>query len=464
MNQIDHLSKNPFSINKFDEKLAIKKLGAHQPPNFNIEKKDKTVLRKFNKKWFEITPWLTVSEEKQTLLCFYCVLFKNSGDQTWSVHGTRDLKHLSEKIKRHETSSAHITCSMKYQMLGAVDIAKEIDESQTLCQERHNKIVARNGHVLNRVIDSLKFSGRNELPIRGHDERESSEKKGVFLEFLFEQSKSDGILESHLKSEGGVKNTSKTIQNELLDCMYDIYIDELQKEIAESSFVAVQSDDTSDIACKSQCVIVLRYMKGNLPRERFLKFVEVHDRTGAGLASIIRENIEIFGLKDKLIAQTYDGAAAMSGNANGVQKIRQETYKYAIFIHCYAHQLNLVVKKMCSSVTDLNFFFANLTVFSQFFKKSPKKSDLLEEEESRRIPRAVPTRWTSISAVNSTVLAEREKFIKVVFNIFVIFILPYFYFLRFSKEFKLNMDGTILQLMNLSDYNVIFSIENSCFI
>jgi Domain of unknown function (DUF4371) len=415
MNRADHLTKNPFSSKTFDEKLEIKKLGPHQPQNFKIQQKDKAVVRNFNNKWFKITPWLTVSEEKQSLLCFYCVLFKNSGDQTWSVHGTRDLKHLSEKIKRHETSSAHLTCSMKYQMLGAVDIAKEIDESQAFCRERHNKIVTRNRHVLNRIIDSLKFAGRNELPIRGHDERDTSGKKGVFLEFLHEQSKSDNILDSHLKSDGVVKNTSKTIQNELLDCMYDIYIEELKKEISESSFVAVQSDDTSDIACKSQCVIVLRYLKNNLPRERFLKFVEVHDRTGTGLASIIRENIEMFGLENKLIAQTYDGAAAMSGNAKGVQRILQDIYKYAIFIHCYAHQLNLVVKKMCSSVTDIKIFFANLTGFSQFFKKSPKKSDLLEEENSRRIPRAVPTRWTSISAVNSTVLTEREKLIKVVF-------------------------------------------------
>ena len=48
---------------------------------------------------------------------------------------------------------------------------------------------------------------------------------------------------------------------------------------------------------------------------------------------------------DKLIAQTYDGAAALSGIRNGVQALIKAVYPKAHFIHCYAHELNLILPK-----------------------------------------------------------------------------------------------------------------------
>lgn len=41
--------------------------------------------------------------------------------------------------------------------------------------------------------------------------------------------------------------------------------------------------------------------------------------------------------------QSYDGANVMSGRLNGVQKIINNSYKNAHFIHCYAQQLNLIL-------------------------------------------------------------------------------------------------------------------------
>jgi hypothetical protein len=42
--------------------------------------------------------WLTVSEENKSFFCFVCVLF---GDESnWTVTGIRDLKHLSERVKK----------------------------------------------------------------------------------------------------------------------------------------------------------------------------------------------------------------------------------------------------------------------------------------------------------------------------------------------------------------------------
>ena len=70
MNQVDYLLRNPFPSLKIEEKLEIKRLGAHQPNSFVYVQQDGKKKRTFNNKWFSKKSWLTVSEEKQQFLLF----------------------------------------------------------------------------------------------------------------------------------------------------------------------------------------------------------------------------------------------------------------------------------------------------------------------------------------------------------------------------------------------------------
>ena len=96
-----------------------------------------------------------------------------------------------------------------------------------------------------------------------------------------------------------------------MSCINNVYFDFIKKEIHETNFVALQADDTTDVSCKSQLVIILRYIKHNSTVERFLGFYDISDMSAKGLGGVIQANIDIFKFKDKLIAQTYDGAAVM---------------------------------------------------------------------------------------------------------------------------------------------------------
>ena len=91
------------------------------------------------------------------------------------------------------------------------------------------------------------------------------------------------------------------------------------------------------------------------------------------MASILLEELQ--GLvghdSDKLIAQTYDGAAALSGIRNGVQALIKPVYPKAHFIHCYAHQLNLILQKATSAKSKVRIFFNSLSGIPSFFSKSP---------------------------------------------------------------------------------------------
>ncbi len=170
--------------------------------------------------------------------------------------------------------------------------------------------------------------------------------------------------------------------------MNEVYREEIAKQVGETSFVTIQADETTDVSCKSQMVIVLRYMlPDNAMTERFLELVEVKDKTAVGLSNCIKV-LEPLKLGDKLIAQTYDGAAVMSGSVRGVQTLMKETYLYAKFVHCYAHQRNLTFQQLCSArMSILKAFFADLTGFATFFSGAPKCVAALAEATRRRIPK-----------------------------------------------------------------------------
>jgi hypothetical protein len=60
----------------------------------------------FSTSWFDKERWLTVSEENKLFFCFVCVLIV--GESNWTATGIRDLKNLSDRVKKREVSAAHI--------------------------------------------------------------------------------------------------------------------------------------------------------------------------------------------------------------------------------------------------------------------------------------------------------------------------------------------------------------------
>ncbi|OAF69368.1 hypothetical protein A3Q56_02895 [Intoshia linei] len=113
-------------------------------------------------------------------------------------------------------------------------------------------------------------------------------------------------------------------------------------------------------------------------KETFIGFKEIKDRTAFGVAKYIFHNLEKYNCKDKLVAQTYDGASVIFSNLNGVQAKVKEIAPSALFTHCYAHKLNFV---------SINQKYARI--------HSTKRTQLLNEIVKKRIPRTAPTRWSS---------------------------------------------------------------------
>ena len=100
-----------------------------------------------------------------------------------------------------------------------MNIATQLDEGYRLAVRRHNDEVNKNRHILNRLIQCVKFCGVFDLALRGKDETEGSTNPGIFLGLVDLVAQLDEVFDEHLKNATVFKGTSKTVQNELLECM-----------------------------------------------------------------------------------------------------------------------------------------------------------------------------------------------------------------------------------------------------
>ena len=125
MNKVDNLLKNSFKNLKHEEQLEIKRLGPYQPRDINIFLKDGRKLRTFSSMWFDKKLWLTACNKRKSLFCFCCFLF--GVESLWTKKDCNGLKHLSERIFKHECSKAHKNKCISLQMFGKVNILSAID-------------------------------------------------------------------------------------------------------------------------------------------------------------------------------------------------------------------------------------------------------------------------------------------------------------------------------------------------
>lgn len=102
---------------------------------------------------------------------------------------------------------------------------------------------------------------------------------------------------------------------------------------------------------EEQMTICVRYTKDLKVYERLLGFLNVSQKQDANsLSTAIINFFKINKINIPVVAQAYDGANVMAGKFNGVQQKIQTEHPYAIFIHCKAHRINLIVIDMCKLV------------------------------------------------------------------------------------------------------------------
>ncbi|XP_029571197.1 zinc finger MYM-type protein 1-like [Salmo trutta] len=144
---------------------------------------------------------------------------------------------------------------------------------------------------------------------------------------------------------GNAKYISHQIQNKVLEGLAEMVQREIIREVKESEVFSVIADETKDLKKKEQMSLVVSYYYNGAIHKGFLHFQSAESLDAAGLTKIIIDCLEKHGLgyRNNLVGQGYDGALVMSGKHSGVSARIKNSARFAFYVHCNAHSLNLVL-------------------------------------------------------------------------------------------------------------------------
>ena len=373
--------------------------------------------RSFSEKYYERTTkaglklqvnWLCNSRKLDSVYCEPCWLFgdrtKLGNEPAWA-RGIRKWKSLTGKIRVHEDSDGHAEACVVFDHWRLHKTIDEENEKQVLKERNFWR------QILHRVVNVTLTLAMCGLAFRGHREKLGDVNSGNFLSVIELLAVYDPVLKELIERPcGTTKYLSPTVQNEIIEILSTHLQNVLIDMMKQSPFFAVIIDTTQDISKVDQMSEVFRYVTIETDpetgrrthikiNESFLGFHEIQDQSAAGIEDNILKCIQSRGLDlSKCRGQGYDGAATMSGVYSGVQSRILQKVPNALYVHCVAHNLNLVLNDAVSQVPEVSQFFDVIQRLYTFFGASIKRWDILSSfttVSNIKLKALCPTRWSS---------------------------------------------------------------------
>lgn len=202
--------------------------------------------------------WLLYSETKDSLFCFCCFCFDRNS-RTSFKSGFRDWYHLSESIKSHENSCAHIK---NYQCwLEAESRLKGQTSIDKLEQIVIKKESERWCEVLNRLMNIILYLTENNSAFRGSSDKLYTDNNGKYLGLIELIAKFDPVMRDHvdriLRKEIKDHYCGKNIANELIDIMASEVNLSIISSIRDCKYFSIIADCTPDISHTEQLSVTI---------------------------------------------------------------------------------------------------------------------------------------------------------------------------------------------------------------
>ncbi|XP_050056294.1 uncharacterized protein LOC114127771 isoform X1 [Aphis gossypii] len=334
----DSLENDPANYIKIQKwtpelKNLILMRGAYQPNENDLPNgeypKDSNNKRSFHSSWYfrkllDMTyikrDWLTYSLKLNKVFCLYCILYGNSENSSWTTYGYSYWKNGLMAIVKHETSSAHVMSSLKIKLKESC-----LPLVPSIIEER-NRQVAFNREVVKQLIEITIFLARHNLSFRGHHESWESDIKGNFKDIVILLAHHSPVLSVHinqLKSKGRKESSFITWdrQNLLIESIAEYILSVIKTQIMSAQYFSICIDSTFDVSHKEQLSFIVRYLFHDKIHERLIALTESPCTTGEALFDQFKLVMEKSNLdwKNKLVGQSYDGAANMRGSYSGLQ-------------------------------------------------------------------------------------------------------------------------------------------------
>ncbi|KAG2622341.1 hypothetical protein PVAP13_3NG269500 [Panicum virgatum] len=248
------------------------------------------------------------SESKDAAFCLYCYLFfvpgksEKFGSDVFAKKGYEKWKKALERFDKHAASHSQNNAIMK-------------------CDD----FMDQRTSVTNKSSTSLN--------------------KGTFREMVqWYKNKKNKVKDAYEKGSKYCQMLSPHIQKDLTKACAEEVTAVIMDEIRGRHF-SVLIDESRDVSIKEQMAMILRFVndEGKIV-ERFLGLKHIEKCTSAALKEALVNLLSSHKLSISMLReQGYDSASNMRGEFNGVQRLIRDINPYAFYVHCFAHQLQLVV-------------------------------------------------------------------------------------------------------------------------
>ncbi|CAI6377783.1 unnamed protein product [Macrosiphum euphorbiae] len=319
--------------------------------------------RSFNAKYYNEFKWIEYSIERNAVFCFCCRIFGcSSTDHVFTKSGFTNWKRLGTKFSKHSKLNAHAATQTHLINLAKMDGHNSSKiTGNILCQvsNAHKDFVLKNRSYLKTLIDILLYLGRQGIAFRGNIENKDSLNRGNYLEACKLMCEHNPQFKQVFNGE--INYTSPLLQNELIGICAENVRSMIVTEVKNAGSFSVMCDEAR---ChkQEQMSLCIRY------------------------ANKFEEYRQYYSLR--------------------------EHYPDAIYIHCMAHRLNLVVINMCKHVKYSKTVFNTLEAIYVHFS-TPKKNKKLQDVQKK-----LKMNKLTLSAISDTRWVCRHKNCKAVIESF----------------------------------------------
>uniref|UniRef100_A0AAZ3PQP0 HAT C-terminal dimerisation domain-containing protein n=1 Tax=Oncorhynchus tshawytscha TaxID=74940 RepID=A0AAZ3PQP0_ONCTS len=325
-----------------------------------------------------------------TAFCFQCRVFgKNIQFDSFVNNGRKNLKKALIIFGNHEMAQTYRDSVVAWQSYQATSSHGNIAQILT---SAYASDIAERREYLRRI--GLSFHANDEITNRGN-----------FIECM-ELLKFDPFLQRY-NTPSNVTYLSPEPQNDMIECCAQEITDTTVSKMSKSGMYTIMVDEARD-GQSEQLALCVRYVTERTVKE--LNLVLCHT------CRAIVETAEFFSfLENVYLFSSHDGAAVMSGSKGVVQAHFRVLHPEAVYIHCYAHELILVLCHTCRAIPEAAEFFSFLENMYSFFRTSLVNHHKFKEAQcklgiaSAELVQLSNTRWAcqlcSMNAVLDTLTA-----------------------------------------------------------
>ena len=374
----------------------------------------------FQVSWYNEFPWIEYSIERDAVFCFPCRFFGVAPDNSLTLVGFCDWKHAKGKsgtLTSHDRfCSKHHDAVLSWQSFKS---SVSNNSSVVACMSRgRQKTVEENRAYVRAILESILYLCQQGLPLRGHrevlDTDDTSTNVGNFRSLVVLLSRSNEVVKNRLTS--GPRNATwlgHHIQNSLISLLASSVQEMIKSELRSAQYFTLIADETKDVSKTEQLSVVLRYVYQCKTYERFISYSQCDELNSEAIFNYIMTALTELDVDiSNCVSQCFDGASVMSGCHTGVKAKINEVNPTAVYIHCYAHQLNLALVDTCKQLAHAFDFFSLLESVYVFISSSVPHAIFINKQKELHFNRLIQlkqlsnTRWScrhsSIQAVLST--------------------------------------------------------------